>query len=484
MLFNSIHYLVFFPIAVGVYFLLPQRWRWVWLLGTSYYFYVCWRPPYVIVLWALTLVDYVAGIQIGRAERPALRKAFLCLSLASNIGLLVFFKYFDFFTGSIGDLLALAGVDTRAPVLDVILPVGISFHTFQAMAYTIDVYRRRIEPERHLGMFALYVAFFPQLVAGPIERAQRLLPQLRVEHHFDAARAVDGLRLIAWGFFKKVVVADRLAVYVNAVYDSPGTHDGAQLLLATYFFAFQIYCDFSGYTDIAIGSARVMGIELSPNFRRPYFARSVPEFWRRWHISLSSWFRDYLYIPLGGSRGGRARTYANLMIVFLVSGLWHGANWTFVVWGALHGCFVVASVATERARRRIASGLGTVSGLGGHAREIAAALTTFHLVAFAWIFFRAESLADAIVVCRGIVSGVAPGQLFAGIPGFGPSEIALAILFVAVLELVQLAQGRFGLRELVLARPMWVRWGLYYVAVLVILLFGRFDEREFIYFQF
>jgi alginate O-acetyltransferase complex protein AlgI len=484
MLFNSIHYLVFFPLAVGVYFLLPQRWRWVWLLGSSYYFYMCWRPPYVLVLWALTLVDYVAGIQIARAERPALRRAFLLLSLASNVGLLVFFKYFNFFGESLGGLLALAGVRYRAPELDVILPVGVSFHTFQAMAYTIDVYRRRCAPERHLGYFALYVAYFPQLVAGPIERAQHLLPQLRERHGFDAGRAVDGLRLIAWGFFKKVVIADRLAVYVNAVYGAPAEYGGAQLLLATYFFAFQIYCDFSGYTDIAIGSARVMGVDLSPNFRRPYAARSVADFWRRWHISLSTWFRDFVYIPLGGSRVPRPRHYANLMIVFLLSGLWHGANWTFVLWGALHGSYVVASAATAAARDRAASALGRVGPGAARLRAVAATLVTFHLVAFAWIFFRAATVADAWAVVRGIAAGVDASLLFAPVPGFGTGEVALSIAFLAALEILQRVRSERPAGDLLLARPAWARWALYYAAVLVILLFGRFDEREFIYFQF
>src|SRR5688572_18787035 len=273
MLFNSLHFLFFFPVAVVVYFLLPQARRWAWLLATSYYFYLWWRPPYLIVLVAITLVDYLVALAIARSTRPRARRAWLLLSLFSNLGLLGFFKYFNFLGAALADALGLAGVAVQAPYVDVVLPVGLSFHTFQAMAYTIDVHRGRVPPERHLGYFAVYVAFFPQLVAGPIERAGHLLPQFREPHRFDASRAADGLRLMLWGFFKKVVVADRLAVLVNAVYGEPEAFGGAHLLLATYFFGFRLYCDFSGYSDIAVGGARLMGFDLTQNFRRPFAAR-------------------------------------------------------------------------------------------------------------------------------------------------------------------------------------------------------------------
>jgi D-alanyl-lipoteichoic acid acyltransferase DltB (MBOAT superfamily) len=462
-----------------MYFLLPHARRWVWLLLTSYYFYMWWRPYFVVLLVAITLVDYLAALGIVRAASPAAKRAWLVSSLVANIGLLGFFKYFNFLSTSLSDVLGLLGSSYEAPLVDVILPVGLSFHTFQAMAYTIDVYRGRVPPERHLGYFAVYVVFFPQLVAGPIERAGHLLPQFHETHRFAAGRALEGLRLIVWGFFKKVVIADRLAVLVNAVYDRPEEASGAQLLLATYFFTYQLYCDFSGYSDIAVGSARVMGFDLSPNFLRPFSARSIAELWQRWHVSLSSWFRDYLYLPLGGNRVGAARHCWNLLVVFLVSGLWHGANWTFVVWGALHGLFVVAPQVVRYLRgspapRPRPTGLRSALGV----------LVTFHLFAFALVFFRAETMGDALQVLRGIAAGVDPGALLAGAEGFDRVEVLLSVVFIAVLELVQSFQARGQATAALAALPTWARWSLYYVAVLTILLFGRFDEREFIYFQF
>ncbi|HEX6885259.1 MAG TPA: MBOAT family protein [Planctomycetota bacterium] len=478
MLFNSLHFLAFFPVAVGIYFLLAHRWRWAWLLAASYYFYMWWRPSYLVLLVAITVVDYAVGLALAGAKGPGARRGLLVLSLISNLGLLGFFKYFNFLSQALTDACGLVGVGYQAPLVDVILPVGLSFHTFQAMAYTIDVYRGLQPPERHLGYFAVYVAFFPQLVAGPIERAGHLLPQFHVPHRFEPARAADGLRLVLWGFFKKVVVADRLAVLVNEVYAQPEAFGGAQLLLATYFFTYQLYCDFSGYSDIAVGSARLMGFDLSQNFNRPFASRSIAELWGRWHISLSTWFRDYVYIPLGGSRVGPGRHAFNLMVVFLVSGLWHGANWTFVVWGALHGLFVVVPLLLRL--------LGPGGGGARSApwRTALSVLVTFHLFAFALIFFRAQSLDEALAVVRGIAGGLGSGPLLAGVTGFDGLELGIALVSIVVLELVQLAGARRPLGALVAARPLWARWGLYYAMLLVLLLFGKFDEREFIYFQF
>jgi alginate O-acetyltransferase complex protein AlgI len=478
MLFNSVHFLVFFPIAVTVHFLLRDRFRWMWLLVASYYFYMSWRPGYVLVIIALTLLDFVAAIRIAGARSATQRKIYLATSLAANLGLLAVFKYFDFFNDALVSMFGLANVRYTPPALDLVLPVGISFHTFQAMSYTIDVYRGRREPERHLGYFALFVAFFPQLVAGPIERAGNLLRQIHERHDFNYAMATDGLRLMLWGFFKKLVVADRVAVYVNEVYDQPSAHSGLQLLVATYFFAYQIYCDFSGYSDIAIGAAKVLGYNLTVNFSFPYAARGIADFWHRWHISLSTWFRDYLYVPLGGSRVGTWKLYRNILIVFVLSGLWHGANWTFVVWGALHGLYLIAERATVRVRERLSSLVGL------HATpRLAAAVSivlTFHLVLVAWVFFRSASVSQALTILGRIAS--ASGGL--RIDGFGTDEIVAAVVAIVLLEAVQLAQRRTSLNRVVRRQPGWVRWSLYYAAVILILLFGRFDEREFIYFQF
>jgi len=335
MLFNSLDFLIFFPVIVGLYFALSPKYRWVLLLGASYYFYMCWKAEYIILIVFSTLVDYFAARQMARIQEKKKRRPFLYLSLLSNLGLLFFFKYWNFFSGETRALLDSWNIMADVPTFQLLLPVGISFYTFQTLSYTIDVYNGKLEPEKNLGRFALYVSFFPQLVAGPIERATHLLPQLRQTFDFDYQRVVSGLQQMLWGFFKKVVIADRLAVYVNEIYASPGDENGLALLLATYFFAFQIYCDFSGYSDIAIGAARVMGYDLMENFRTPYLSKSIREFWSRWHISLSTWFRDYLYIPLGGNRVPQVRWFLNLFIVFVVSGFWHGANWTFLIWGAL-----------------------------------------------------------------------------------------------------------------------------------------------------
>ena len=320
MLFNSLHFLIFFPIVIVIYFCIPHKYRWILLLFASYYFYMSWKAEYVILILISTIIDYFVAIKISREDNEKMRKIYLLLSIITNIGLLISFKYLNFISSSVSEFLQLFSIQFSPIILDVLLPVGISFYTFQTLSYTIDVYRRRIKPERHFGIFAVYVSFFPQLVAGPIERGKNLLPQFLEKHYFDYIRVTNGLKLMLWGFFKKIVIADRLAVVVNAVYNNPTEFTGAPLILATVFFAFQIYCDFSGYSDIAIGTAQVMGYNLMDNFKRPYFAGSISEFWQRWHISLSTWFRDYLYIPLGGSRVSIPRWYFNLIIIFIVSG--------------------------------------------------------------------------------------------------------------------------------------------------------------------
>jgi alginate O-acetyltransferase complex protein AlgI len=406
------------------------------------------------------------------------RRAFLVTSLVANLGLLGFFKYFNFFTDNvygISDLLGLGLDRPEHPILSVALPVGISFYTFQTMSYTIDVFRNQCGVERHLGRFALYVSFYPQLVAGPIERARHLLPQISERQRFDPDRVADGVRLMFWGLFKKVCIADRLAIYVDSVYNSVGQgHSGPTYLLATYFFAWQIYCDFSGYTDIARGAAKVMGFDLMENFRRPYFAQTITEFWRRWHISLSSWLRDYLYIPLGGNRKGVSQTYINLMITMLLGGLWHGASWNFVVWGGLQGVMLAFSKATLPARERLIDRLG-LPRLPVAAFRI---FVTFHLCCLSWIFFRAIDLQDSIHIITHIPTGWPDLR-----PNLGVTVYAFA--FLAVLLAVQVVQERRGpVIPMIDRLPLPVRCLVYLGVLFSIVLFGVDGGAQFIYFTF
>ncbi|MFQ5607598.1 MAG: MBOAT family O-acyltransferase [Candidatus Zixiibacteriota bacterium] len=485
MLFNSLEFLLFFPIVVAFYFALPQRFRWMFLLGASYYFYMAWKPEYVILIILSTLVDYYAALRMGRATDKRKRKKYLVVSLVANLGLLFSFKYFNFFSDSLRDLLAEANVFYDSPALDILLPVGISFYTFQTLSYTIDVYRGARAPERHLGIFALYVSFFPQLVAGPIERSTRLLPQFFRERSFDYERALSGLRLMLWGFFKKLVIADRLAVYVNAVYNNPGDYTGAPVILATYFFAIQIYCDFSGYSDIAIGAARVMGYDLMENFRRPYFSKSIGEFWKRWHISLSSWFKDYLYLPLGGNRVAKWRWLYNLLAVFLISGLWHGANWTFLAWGGLHGSYLALSKMTAGIRRRFSETVGLVR--RPELQRFVRVFVTFHLTLLAWVFFRANSLADAFTHLEGMLSPGVKGLAEAfgkHSPLLGWIELFIAFSALALLALEHVIARRQSPGAFLSRQPLWARWFAYQALIVSTLLFGVFSHAEFIYFQF
>ncbi len=395
MLFNSLQFIIFFPIVVALYYAIAPKYRWILLLIASYYFYMCWNYKYIVLIITSTIIDYVAGIKIYDEHVKWKRKMYLLLSLLTNLGLLFSFKYFNFFGDSVNFIFDKINIMRHLPELNVLLPVGISFYTFQTLSYTIDVYRREKEPERHFGFFALYVSFFPQLVAGPIERSTRLLPQMRQHFKFDYERVKNGILQMCWGFFKKVVIADRLAEYVNMVYNNTGSYDGVHYVIATVFFAFQIYCDFSGYSDIAIGSASIMGFDLMRNFKRPYLAHNIREFWARWHISLSTWFRDYLYIPLGGNRVVKWRWYYNLFITFLISGLWHGADWTFIVWGALHGFYLVSAIWTKRIRERVNN---TILGNNHKIYNITQIIVTVCLAWFAWIFFRANNIGDAFFV--------------------------------------------------------------------------------------
>lgn len=501
MLFNSLQFYVFFPVVVLGYFLLPHRLRWLWLLAASGYFYMAFVPIYILILCFTILIDYVAGLFIEGAQGRR-RKIYLSMSIFANVGVLVLFKYFNFFNASLGGIAAWLHWNYPINMLSLLLPIGLSFHTFQSMAYTIEVYRGNQKAERHLGILALYVLFFPQLVAGPIERPQHMLHQFYERHTFNYTQVTDGLRLMLWGFFMKMVLADRLAYLVNPVFNHPTDYPGPMLLLATIAFAFQIYCDFAGYTNIAIGSARVMGFRLMKNFDRPYSSQSIVEFWRRWHISLSSWFRDYVFIPLGGSRVSSTRRDFNLMSTFLLSGLWHGANWTFVIWGALHGIYEVVWLRTAQVRERLIHLIRLDR--SPRLRKAIAILVTFSLVSFAWIFFRANTLADALYIATHLFSGyesIDLTMLFEQIFVTLGNNLQLKILFpnltglsvglivlveVLLLELIQWQQNRSGagVEQLLASRPGWLRWGIYYGMMFNILLLGVFAQSSFIYFQF
>ncbi len=481
MLFNSFQFFVFFPIVTLAYFVLPHRLRWVWLLAASCYFYMVFVPVYILILFFTIAVDYAAGILIEKAEGRT-KRLLLTASILGNIGVLAFFKYFNFFETNLAALAAALDWNYPLQLLTVALPLGLSFHTFRSMSYTIEVYRGNFHAERHPGLFALYVMFYPELVAGPIERPQNLLPQFRERHAFDYERVTDGLMLMAWGFFKKLVIADRLADFVNPIYNQPAGYPGVALALATILFAYQIYCDFSGYSDIATGAAQVMGFKLMRNFDRPYFAGSIADFWRRWHISLSTWFRDYLYVPLGGNRVNKWRWQLNLFLTFLVSGLWHGANWTFVAWGALHGLYLLLSIWTSGIRMRIARVLGVDSSLSlvGPLQTVA----TFSLVSLAWIFFRANTIQDAFLIIQHIFSASGYSSTIgeALLTYLNMSKVGIVSLIF--LTTVELFQSRGSIRVMIRQQPAWFRWAGYYLLVMSILLLGKFSDQRFIYFQF
>lgn len=476
MLFNSIQFAIFFIVVTGLYFVLPFRYRWALLLAASCYFYMAFIPVYILILLFTILIDYFAGIWLEKIQGKK-RKWFLVASLIANIGVLAFFKYYNFLATNLSDLLHVFNFSARIPALAIILPIGLSFHTFQAMSYTIEVYRGNQKAEKHFGIYALYVMFYPQLVAGPIERPQNLIHQFHTEHTFDYDRMAEGLKQMLWGLFKKIVIADRLALYVDAVYNHPTDHGSYTLIVATVFFAFQIYCDFSGYSDIAIGAAKVMGFKLMMNFNHPYFSKSISEFWKRWHISLSSWFRDYLYIPLGGNRVGKYRWYFNLFFVFLVSGLWHGANWTFLIWGGLNGFYLIFAILTEKPRNWLAER----SGLASHPkfRDFFQILTTFLLICFSWIFFRAASLHDALTVIKGIA--LFKGPLYIG----DPSVFIYSLFGIAFLLLADLKKEYYHGPIALMHHPNpIVRYSVYTALILIILSIGVLDGGQFIYFQF
>jgi alginate O-acetyltransferase complex protein AlgI len=487
MLFNSIQFLIFFPVVTVLYFLIPAKFRWLHLLVASCVFYMGFIPVYILILFFTIIIDYIAGIMIENAHDRRRKKTFLILSIVANVGVLAVFKYYNFFIDNVNQLLHSWNIESYdLPFLNIILPIGLSFHTFQAMSYTIEVYRGNQAAEKHFGVYALYVMYYPQLVAGPIERPQNILHQLKEEKKFDYDRITAGLKLMAWGFFKKVVVADNLAGIVNNYFAAPEQYNGAAAVIAVIFFSFQIYCDFSGYSDIAIGSSQVMGIRLMQNFRQPYLSKSISEFWKRWHISLSTWFRDYLYIPLGGNRVSVGRVYFNLFFVFLVSGLWHGANWTFVIWGALHGLFLVTGILLTKRKRIFDKSVGIHPYLL-NLKSFAWILGTFVLVAFAWIFFRAESVGDAFNVIRSVLSiqlspaAIKQGFVQLNIDMYHSILYFLLIVFLLITEVLQ--EKESIVTYISEKRPV-IRWSAYFLVVGVIIFIGIWGDQQFIYFQF
>ena len=480
MLFNSLEFAVFFPVAVAIYYLSPQRWRVGFLLAASCFFYMAFIPKYIAILFITILIDYVAGIYLERVSGRQ-KKALLLLSIVSTCIVLGIFKYVNFLTRSFTGFAGFLGWHLPNVIVNIILPIGLSFHTFQSLSYVVEVYRGNQKAERNFIVYATYVMFFPQLVAGPIERPQNLLHQFREWHRINYINITSGLRRMAWGFFKKLVVADRLALYVNDVYGAPRSYNGLQLSLGTLFFAYQIYCDFSGYSDIALGAAQVLGFRLMENFRTPYYSLSVSEFWHRWHISLSTWFKDYVYIPLGGSRVNPRRFVVNILITFGISGLWHGASWTYVWWGLLNGTYLVVGWLTKEWRSRFfdAIGLGEETVM----RKALMWTTTFFLTCVAWIVFRAKSLADAWYVLSHLMQGWNVHQIKT--PQFMLRQLPVAVVAILVLEACQLrfqdeASVSFALGRVSLPG----RWAIYASLVMLVVMFGIYQKMQFIYFQF
>ncbi|MDB5142368.1 MAG: hypothetical protein JWQ66_1081 [Mucilaginibacter sp.] len=462
MLFNSLLFLLFFLIVTSCYYLLPFKFRWALLLAASCYFYMYFKPEYILIILFTIIIDFAAGILIEKAKGKN-KKIFLVASIVTNVGVLAFYKYFNFFAQNFNHLSRHFNTP-QIPLLDFILPIGLSFHTFQAMSYTIEVYRGNQKAERHFGIYALYVMFYPQMVAGPIERPQHILPQLHKVNKYNSKTFITGIFLMSIGLFKKVLIADRLGLYVDPVFSNPHGHSALELLLATYFFSFQIYCDFSGYSDIAIGAALTLGIELMRNFNMPYLSNNISEFWKRWHISLSTWFRDYVYIPLGGSWVTFPRTCLNLLIVFLISGLWHGANWKYLVWGLIHGCLLIIYYILKKLKI-------TLNGFA-----FLKWLITFNLVCLAWIFFRANNVDEGFYILGKIIN----------VKSFAYSAnniMSLKEITYCIFIIISLIAGERYLR---LAAEFSIAKKVYTTIALCIACYflGIFNEAQFIYFQF
>ena len=494
MLFNSVDFLIFFPIVTLIYFIVPKKLRYLWLLAASYFFYMCWNAKYAGLLFLSTFTTWGAGWLVHRAKQQSGKKLAVAGCVLVNLGILFLFKYFNFFQDTMIRVLEKLNLQIVERPFDVILPVGISFYTFQALGYIIDVYREKIEPEKNLLRYALFVSFFPQLVAGPIERSESLLKQMRnIEKLklWNYEKVTSGLTLMVWGLFVKMVIADRVAVLVNTVFDGYYMYGTVALVAGAVGFALQIYGDFMGYSTIAVGAARVMGFELMENFETPYFAVSVSDFWRRWHISLSSWFRDYVYIPLGGNRCSKPRKYFNIMVTLGVSGLWHGANWTYVVWGLLHGIYQVVGDLTRPVREALyAKGQVKTQSFSFRLGQM---VTTFILVDLAWIFFRADSVSIAVEYCKRIVTKWDPWSLFngeiytLGLERFEFNVLVIAALVLFLVDLVRYCKKQ-TITEFLQEQCIWFRWGAILLLAYAALVYGmygiQFESSQFIYFQF
>ena len=498
MLFNSIDFLIFLPIVLVIYYIIPMKYKHIWLLISSYYFYMCWNAKYVLLIFVSTVITYLSGILIDKVEKTwpdvndigKYKKLILALSFVSNLGILFYFKYINFTLDIVTRVLSKVNISMNVPVFDVILPVGISFYTFQALSYSVDVYRGEVAPEHDFFRYALFVSFFPQLVAGPIERSKNLLTQLREPRKFDFGYAFDGILLMLWGFFLKIVLADRIAIFVDTVYGDCEHYQGIYLIVATVLFAVQIYCDFSGYSSIAMGTAKLLGIELMDNFNAPYLSTSVADFWRRWHISLTSWFKDYLYIPLGGSKKGILRKYLNKMIVFMLSGLWHGAQLTFVVWGAINGLYQVIGEILIPIREKVSDALGVNRDSEGFC--VLRAIVTFTMIDFTWIFFRADSLGRAIYIIKSILNTENIWSLFDGsLYNCGLDEKNFRFMLIAVIVLLVadfLKRKGIMVREIILRQDGYIKCLVVSFSILLIMVFGKYGPAynavNFIYFQF
>lgn len=483
MLFNSLDFAIFLPIFFILYWYVTNRnlqLQNFLIVVASYIFYGWWDWRFLFLIFFSSITDYIIGKCLQITEKEKYRKTLLWISIVTNIGFLGFFKYYNFFVDSFVTAFSFFGKSISVNSLDIILPVGISFYTFQTLSYTIDVYKRKLEPAKDIISFFAFVSFFPQLVAGPIERATNLLPQFYKKRVFEYDKAVDGMRQMLWGLFKKVVIADNCAEYANAIFNNYTDFSGSTLVLGAIFFTFQIYCDFSGYSDMAIGMSRLFGFNLMKNFAFPYFSRDIAEFWRRWHISLSTWFRDYLYIPLGGSKGSLLKIVRNTFIIFLVSGFWHGANWTFIIWGFLNALYFLPLLLVKRNRRNL--DIVAENRVLPTIKELLSMLTTFFLTVFAWIFFRAESVSQAFSYINRIFT-----KELLKLPviiGSGKKEL-LVILLTMIFVIIEWIGRRneYAIEKLFISNKRWIRWGFYYIILLVIFLMAG-KEQEFIYFQF
>ena len=486
MLFNSLEFILFFPIVATVYFLIPHKCRWAFLLAASYFFYMCWNPAYALLLLTSTVVTFSISLLIAKSKSRGAKKALLAICIAVNLAILFVFKYFELFTTGLYFVLDRLNVNYSPVSYSLLLPVGISFYTFQALGYSIDVYRGDIEAQRHFGKYALFVSFFPQLVAGPIERSKNLLPQFEEIHCFNYDNAVNGLKMMIWGYYKKIVIADTVCVAVNTVFNNIKVFDGMAIMIATLLFSIQIFCDFSGYSDIARGCALIMGFKLMKNFDHPYFSHSLKEFWSNWHISLSTWFKDYLYIPLGGNRKGRIRRYINLFITFLVSGLWHGANITFIIWGAVHGIYRVIGEITKPLRDRLFK-FKTNTKLHYLCNGISIAVT-FALVCFAWIFFRADSVSDAFYAVTHLLKwgSLSFSYIFSELKLiFGTrAEFYRLMATVPLFILISVFDRYKSVNAVFSKLRLPLRLIIYVLFITYILIFARAEMQDFIYFQF